>query len=132
MMMEFGKLKKVPGSPLDCDIGDFSTILLLRFTRMPWRLMAIIVIVFVNRLLTPNAPETFPLAPPQLDFGTALSEIERNATHPYGFHGDSDEPGDWTLTGGGKLVWWILPILLPVGFVTPHTCKYRWLRTACP
>ena len=35
---------------------------------------------------------------------------------------------DWALTGGGVLAWWVAPIMLTVGFVTPLPCNYWRLK----
>jgi hypothetical protein len=35
---------------------------------------------------------------------------------------------DWGLTGGANLTWWIIPIMLIVGFVTPWPYNYWRLK----
>jgi hypothetical protein len=35
---------------------------------------------------------------------------------------------DWWLTGGAKLTWWVVPIMLIVGFVTPWPYNYWRLK----
>jgi hypothetical protein len=35
---------------------------------------------------------------------------------------------DYYLTGGAKLVWWVIPIMLLVGFLTPWTYNYWHLK----
>jgi hypothetical protein len=35
---------------------------------------------------------------------------------------------DWVLTGGANLTWWVTPIMLVVGFVTPWPYNYWRLK----
>ena len=35
---------------------------------------------------------------------------------------------DWFLTGGAKLTWWVIPIMLIVGFLTPWPYNYWRLK----
>ena len=35
---------------------------------------------------------------------------------------------DWFLTGGAKLTWWVIPIMLVVGFLTPWPYNYWRLK----
>jgi hypothetical protein len=35
---------------------------------------------------------------------------------------------DWCLTGGANLTWWVTPIMLVVGFVTPWPYNYLRLK----
>ena len=35
---------------------------------------------------------------------------------------------DWCLTGGARLTWWVIPIMLIIGFVTPWPYNYWRLK----
>ena len=35
---------------------------------------------------------------------------------------------DWIIMGGAKLVWWVIPIMLFVGFLTPWPYNYYRLK----
>ena len=35
---------------------------------------------------------------------------------------------DWIIMGGAKLVWWVIPIMLIVGFITPLPYNYWRLK----
>jgi hypothetical protein len=35
---------------------------------------------------------------------------------------------DWLLTGGALLTWWVMPIMLAVGYVTPWPYNYWRLK----
>jgi len=41
---------------------------------------------------------------------------------------------DWIVVGGAEIVWWVVPIMLLVGFITPWPYNYWRLKkfnTAC-
>ena len=112
---------------LGCAIGDFGTILFFQITGIPWPTMAIMLLAIINGILTSIALETFILLR-QMDFRSAFRtaigmslismvsmEVMMNAT-------------DWALTGGAVLTWWIVPIMLAVGFVTPLPYNYWRLK----
>ena len=107
---------------LGCAIGDFGTIAFFQFTGIPWPTLAIMILAIVNGLLTSIALETAILVR-QMDlriaFRTAIGmsfismvsmEAMMNAV-------------DWTLTGGAMLTWWVVPIMLAAGFVTPPSVQ---------
>ena len=101
---------------LGCSIGDFGTILFFQLTQIPFPVLAIIILETII-LLRQNF--SFKLA-----FKTAIGmslismvsmEIAMNAT-------------DYFLTGGAILTWWVVPIMLAVGFVTPWPYNYWRLK----
>lgn len=95
--------------------------------------MAFIFIVFVNRLMTLNALDTF-IPVPQLDIGTALRAVIGIALIPMISKETMMNAVDYALTDGPRLIWWIAPIMLTAGFVTPLPYRYgrlKALRTAC-
>ena len=86
--------------------------------------MGIMTLAIINGLLTSIALETFILMRQQLSFKKALHiaagmslismismEIAMNTT-------------DYILTGGAMLTWWVVPIMLIVGFLTPWPYNY--------
>jgi hypothetical protein len=112
---------------LGCSIGDFGTILFFQLSGIPWPTLAIMSLAIVNGLLTSIALETFILSR-QMDlraaFRTAIGmsmismvsmEVAMNAT-------------DWLLTGGARLTWWVVPIMLLVGWITPLPYNYWRLK----
>ncbi|MEO0329116.1 MAG: DUF4396 domain-containing protein [Pseudomonadota bacterium] len=112
---------------LGCSIGDFGTIAFFQFTGIPWPTLAIMTLAIINGLLTSIALETFILSRQmalKAAFQTAIGmsfismvsmEIAMNAT-------------DWYLTGGAKLTWWVMPIMLFAGFITPLPYNYWRLK----
>ena len=114
---------------LGCSIGDFGTI--LYFQNNPSDIfnttLSIMTLAIINGLLTSIALETFILSR-QINlseaFKTALGmafismlamEIAMNVT-------------DVLLTGGAQLNWWVTPIMLLVGFLTPWPYNYWRLK----
>jgi len=114
---------------LGCSIGDFGTI--LYFQNNPSDIfnttLSIMTLAIINGLLTSIALKTFILSR-QMNlseaFKTALGmsfismlamEIPMNVT-------------DVLLTGGAQLNWWVTPIMLLVGFLTPWPYNYWRLK----
>ncbi len=113
---------------LGCSIGDFGTIAFFQYTGIPWPTYLIMILAIVNGLLTSIALETFILTRNRMNFKTAFHtaigmsmismigmEIAMNLT-------------DWYLTGGAVLIWWVIPIMLLVGFITPWPYNYWKLK----
>ena len=113
---------------LGCAIGDFGTILYFQITEIPWPVLAIMTLAIINGLITSIILETIILLRQKLDFSKALKtalgmsfismvsmEIAMNLT-------------DVILTGGAILNWWVVPIMLLVGFLTPWPYNYWRLK----
>ena len=113
---------------LGCSIGDFGTILFFQITKIPFPILAIMVLAIINGIITSIILETIILLRQnfslKLAFKTAVGmslismvsmAIAMNAT-------------DYFLTGGAILTWWVVPIMLAVGFVTPWPYNYWRLK----
>ena len=113
---------------LGCSIGDFGTILFFQLTKIPFAVIGIMVLAIFNGLVTSVALETIILVQQKMSlkdsFKTAMGmsfismismEIAMNST-------------DYFLTGGAVLNWWIVPIMLFVGFITPWPFNYWRLK----
>ena len=108
---------------LGCAIGDFGTIAYFQFTETPWSTLAIMSLAIVMGLLSSIILETIVLSSQmtlRLALKTALGmsmismismEISMNLV-------------DVFITGGAMLTWWIIPIMLGVGFITPLPYNY--------
>ena len=118
---------------LGCAIGDFGTIAYFQFNKIAWPVMAIMILAIINGIITSIILETFILSRQMafnLAFKTAIGmslismismEVAMNLT-------------DVLLTGGAKLTWWVIPIMLIVGFLTPLPYNYwrlQVLNKAC-
>ena len=113
---------------LGCAIGDFGTILFFQITKIPFPVLSIMILAILNGLVTSVILETFILIKQNFTFKKALKtalgmsfismismEIAMNIT-------------DYALTGGAILTWWVVPIMLSVGFVTPWPYNYWRLK----
>ena len=113
---------------IGCSIGDFGTILFFQLSKIPFPVLGIMTLAIINGLLTSIMLETYILMKQKFDFISALKtacgmsfismvsmEISMNAT-------------DYFLTGGAMLTWWVVPIMLIVGFLTPWPYNYWRLK----
>jgi len=113
---------------IGCSIGDFGTILFFQVTQIPFPIFGIMILAIINGLLTSIMLETFILIRQNLNFIDALKtacgmsfismvsmEISMNFT-------------DYYLTGGAQLTYWVIPIMLIVGFLTPWPYNYWRLK----
>ena len=112
---------------LGCAIGDFGTIAFFQFTGIPWPTLAIMVLAIVNGIVTSILLETAILwrqMGPRAAFRTAvgMSLISMVAMET------AMNLVDWVLTGGARLTWWVIPVMLAVGFVTPLPYNYWRLK----
>ena len=113
---------------LGCAIGDLGTILFFQLSEIPFPLMGIMILAIINGLITSIILETFILIRQNFSFVDALKtasgmslismismEIMMNLT-------------DYILTGGAILTWWVIPIMLIAGFLTPWPYNYWRLK----
>ena len=113
---------------LGCAIGDFGTILFFQLTQIPFPLLGIMILAIINGLITSIILETIILMRQGFEFNNALKtasgmslismismEVMMNLT-------------DFVLTGGAILTWWVIPIMLIVGFLTPWPYNYWRLK----
>ena len=95
---------------------------------IPFPVMGIMTLAIINGLITSIILETIILMRQSFDFSKALKtamgmsfismismEIMMNLT-------------DYFLTGGAILTWWVVPIMLLVGFLTPWPYNYWRLK----
>lgn len=110
-----------------CSIGDFGTIAFFQITGIGWPVLAIMILAIINGLLTSILLETFILMRQMAlaaAFKTAIGmslismismEAAMNIT-------------DYLATGGAMLTWWVIPMMLVAGFVTPLPYNYWRLK----
>ena len=111
-----------------CAIGDLGTILFFQLTKIPFPMLGIMTLAIINGLITSIILETIILLKQNLNFSKAFKtalgmsfismismEIAMNFT-------------DVILTGGAILNWWVVPIMLIVGFLTPWPYNYWRLK----
>ena len=113
---------------LGCSIGDFGTILFFQLSKIPFPVLGIMTLAIINGLITSIIFETVILMRQNFDFKKAFNtaigmsfismismEVAMNLT-------------DYLLTGGAILTWWVVPLMLIVGFVTPWPYNYWRLK----
>ena len=113
---------------LGCAIGDFGTIFFFQITKLPFPVLGIMTLAIINGLITSIILETIILLKQNFKFSNALKtalgmsfismismEVAMNLT-------------DYFLTGGAILTWWVVPIMLIVGFLTPWPYNYWRLK----
>ena len=113
---------------IGCAIGDFGTILYFQLTEIPFPVLGIMILAIINGLITSIILETIILMIQKINFVNAIKtalgmslismismEIMMNFT-------------DYVLTGGAILTWWVIPIMLIVGFLTPWPYNYWRLK----
>ena len=113
---------------LGCAIGDFGTILFFQLSQIPFPVLGIMILAIINGLITSIILETIILMLQNFSLSNALKtaagmslismismEVAMNLT-------------DYILTGGAMLTWWVVPIMLLVGFLTPWPYNYWRLK----
>ena len=113
---------------LGCAIGDFGTILFFQLSQIPFPVLGIMILAIINGLITSIILETIILILQNFSLSNALKtaagmslismismEVAMNLT-------------DYILTGGAMLTWWVVPIMLTVGFLTPWPYNYWRLK----
>ena len=113
---------------IGCAIGDFGTIFFFQVYQISFPVLAIMILAIINGLITSIILETIILIRQGFSFYGSLKtasgmslismlsmEIMMNTT-------------DYLLTGGAILTWWVIPIMLLVGFLTPWPYNYWRLK----
>ena len=113
---------------IGCAIGDFGTILYFQYTGIPWLTIWIMTLAIINGLITSIILETVILIRQNINFQMAIKtalgmsflsmltmEVTMNIV-------------DWGLTGGAKLTWWVMPIMICSGFLSAWPYNYWRLK----
>ena len=113
---------------LGCSIGDFGTILFFQLSEIPFPVLGIMILAIINGLITSIALETIILIKQKFSLKNAIKaafgmsfismismEVAMNLT-------------DYLITGGAVLNWYVVPIMLIVGFLTPLPYNYYKLK----
>jgi len=112
---------------IGCSIGDFGTIFLFQILNIGWSTLSIMILAMINGLITSIVLETIILIK-HMKISSALNtalgmsfismivmELTMNIL-------------DWILTGGAIITWWVVPIMLIAGFITPWPYNYWRLK----
>ena len=113
---------------IGCSIGDFGTIAYFQYTGIPWSTMSIMLLAICNGLLTSITLETIILMRQNIIFMSALKTALGMSFISMISMEAAMNIVDVALTGGAKLTWWVIPIMLLVGFLTPWPYNYWKLK----
>ena len=113
---------------LGCSIGDFGTIFFFQITEIYFPVLGIMILAIINGLITSISLETIILIKQNFKLKNAVKtalgmsfismvsmEIAMNLT-------------DFIFTGGAVLNWYIVPMMLLAGFITPLPYNYYKLK----
>ena len=113
---------------IGCAIGDFGTIAYFQFSAASASTLVIFLWATLNGIITSITLETYMLIRQKMQLSQAFKiavgmslismvamEIAMNLT-------------DYLITGGAVFVWWVVPIALFFGFITPWPYNYWRLK----
>jgi len=114
---------------IGCSIGDLGTIGAFQyiFTDSGWSTMSIMMLAMFNGIMTSIILETIILSKQMIlkeafKVAIGMSLISMIAMEA------SMNIVDFLLTGGAMLTWWVIPIMLLAGFLTPWPYNYWRLK----
>ena len=113
---------------LGCSIGDFGTILFFQLTQIPFPVLAIMILAIINGIITSIILETIILIKQNFTFKNAFKTAVGMSLISMVSMEAAMNLTDYLLTGGAMLTWWVVPIMLVVGFVTPWPYNYWRLK----
>ena len=113
---------------LGCSIGDFGTILFFQITQIPFPVLAIMTLAIINGIITSVILETIILIKQNFTFKNAFKTAVGMSLISMISMEAAMNLTDYLLTGGAMLTWWVIPIMLIVGFVTPWPYNYWRLK----
>ena len=113
---------------LGCSIGDFGTILFFQLTQIPFPVLAIMTLAIINGIITSIILETIILIKQNFTFKNAFKTAVGMSLISMISMEAAMNLTDYLLTGGAMLNWWVVPIMLAVGFVTPWPYNYWRLK----
>ena len=113
---------------LGCAIGDFGTILFFQLTEISFPVLGIMTLAIINGLVTSVMLETFILLRQNISFNNALKTALGMSFISMVSMEIAMNLADYFFTGGAILTWWVVPLMLGVGFVTPWPYNYWRLK----
>ena len=113
---------------IGCSIGDFGTIYYFQITPHSLPVFLVMLIAIINGIITSIVLETLILLKQKFTFINAFKtasgmslismismEVAMNLT-------------DYFFTGGAILTWWVIPLMLIIGFLAPWPYNYWRLK----
>ena len=111
-----------------CSIGDFGTILFFQLTQIPFPVLAIMTLAIINGIITSIILETIILIKQNFTFKNAFKTAIGMSLISMISMEAAMNLTDYLLTGGAMLTWWVIPVMLIAGFVTPWPYNYWRLK----
>ena len=112
---------------LGCSIGDFGTILFFQLTGIPWPTLSIMILAIINGIITSIILETIVLSRQMIISKAFKTAIGMSLISMFSMEVAMNTV-DWIIMGGAKLTWWVIPIMLLAGFLTPWPYNYYRLK----
>lgn len=112
---------------LGCSIGDFGTIFYFQMIEHTWSIWAVMSLAIMNGLITSIILETILLLRQKFSLKEALQVAFGMSFISMVAMEASMNITDIVLAGG-KLTWWVIPIMLFMGFITPWPYNYYRLK----
>ena len=113
---------------LGCSIGDFGTILFFQLTEISFSVLAIMTLAIINGIITSIILETIILIKQNFTLKNAFKTAVGMSLISMISMEAAMNLTDYLLTGGAMLTWWVIPIMLIVGFITPWPYNYWRLK----
>ena len=113
---------------LGCSIGDFGTILFFQLSAIPFPILGIMILAIINGLITSMVLETIILIKQNFSIKNAIKTAFGMSFISMISMETTMNLTDYFLTGGAILTWWVVPLMLIVGFLTPWPYNYWRLK----
>ena len=113
---------------LGCSIGDFGTILFFQLSGILFPVLGIMILAIINGLITSIILETVILIRQNFSIKNAIKTAFGMSFISMISMETTMNLTDYFLTGGAILNWWVVPLMLMVGFLTPWPYNYWRLK----
>lgn len=113
---------------MGCAIGDFGTIAYFQYTVHSFSTFTVMVLAMLNGLLSSIILETIILYRSNFSLQDALKTAFGMSFISMLAMETAMNLTDYAFTGGAILTWWVVPISLMMGFITPWPYNYWRLQ----
>ena len=113
---------------IGCALGDFGTIAYFQYTTHNFSTITVMMLAMLNGLLTSIMLESFILYRANFSASEALKTAFGMSFISMLAMEDAMNITDYVITGGAILTWWVIPISLFMGFITPWPYNYWRLQ----
>ncbi|SFV82379.1 FIG00909650: hypothetical protein [hydrothermal vent metagenome] len=113
---------------IGCAIGDFGTIAFFQFTPFSASTLVIFLWATLNGIITSIMLETYLLVSQKIEFSHAFKTAIGMSLISMISMETAMNLTDYFITGGAIFIWWVVPISLFFGFITPWPYNYWRLK----